>query len=173
MMQKSAGTFRWRRGFGRVWLVLGGVWLIFAADQFGAADHINYAVRYYRDPASLRQEQLQWACSQESIQLLEAQRRAEQRSDDFDRIARPDSLQGRTMEALLRQFKAEQNSDAAKAQELAGALQKCRVSFIIQAPEWGWVAWLFLPPTIGVVLVLLIGLAVFQIVRWVLHGFTP
>lgn len=145
--------------------------MTFAANEFGAADHIGYAASYYRDPTTIRAEQLQWACTQESLRVLEVQRRTEKRSIDFDRLAKAASLQRDAQEALLRRFKAEQNEDAGRAQDLAGALQKCRANFTIPTPEWGWAAWLFLPPTLGVLFVLLIGLAAFQIVRWVLRGF--
>ena len=157
-----------RRGLTRLWIVGSALWCTGAAWQTDALWQMGYAIDYYTHRQSLETpEKAHEICEisklfshgpyaprsvdrqeQESADSREAREHIEKRSGvNLARKIETPAVETFDMRTCVDQYKAE-------------------------PPEWRWLAWILLPPTLGVLLLLFGGWAVVAVVRWVLQGFS-
>lgn len=150
------------RGLFRVWAIAAPVWVIYAADRWHAAYEIDYAHRYATNKAALTEEQRAFCLALHPPATPEPPPPIIDSNSEY--------------EVELRRLSAKVGFDMSppravppvRAQVPAPDAHCYRDA---DPPSYDWLAWIVLPPTLGVILVLAALFAVVRSLRWVVSGF--
>ncbi|MBS0309437.1 MAG: hypothetical protein JSS58_10775 [Proteobacteria bacterium] len=179
----------------RLWLLGAALWGLYAAGKYQAVDEIGYAYRYRFHYETLTtkdaaQESCGW--SEAVDRVLGGAKTSTSDKKEFspylqrflpkgvkeieDCVGQQTALGKPRPDAEISCGDEYEQKHVAEARQRAYEAKKareneCFAAYRPRPPSWEWVAWVFLPPTLGVALIAAATWVFFVTARWLVKGF--
>ena len=165
-----SGRVNWRRGLSRAWLFGSAIWCVYVFAAGQVAGKLMYAYRYHTDYSDLMAQVNPDPAAAHATWIAKC-------IDEKKRAAVADEAWRATKDADAPKFLRDQKALAATDADFSVAFDCAPSSDPAIArpgpPDWTWLLAMFVPPTVGM---LVVGVSLWtasRIGRWLWRGFTP